>query len=517
MLSPTAFLSRGARVFADRPAIVDEGIARTYAEFHDRAERLASALLDAGVKPGDRVAVLATNSYVMLEAHHGIPLCGAVLVPLNTRLTHEEQVSQLRHAGTRLLIATREFAERAKALGEELHLRLMLEARADDSYDAQLDAASASGRRAVSDTGLLSISYTSGTTGEPKGVMHSHRGAYLQTVAMAYHGAFTPDTRYLWTLPMFHCHGWCNTWAVTAAGGTHICMRTFTPEAAWHALDRHKITHMSAAPTVLIMLLAEQSRAHVTRRAVRVSTGGAPPTPTLIQRMESAGLTPQHLYGLTETLGPSLVNEWQAEWNALSPQDRAWRHARQGIPTVAVEARVLDAQGIEVARDGVSPGEIVIRGETVTSGYFENPTATRNAIRDGWLHTGDVGVVHPDGYMQVTDRLKDIIISGGENISSVEIERAIDSYPGVIESAVVAAPHPKWGEQPVAFIHAAAEIADMDLIAHLRERVAGFKLPKHFYFGDLPKTATGKVRKDVLRGVAATATAADDPTAGPTR
>jgi fatty-acyl-CoA synthase len=348
---------------------------------------------------------------------------------------------------------------------------------------------------------LLSISYTSGTTGSPKGVMHSHRGAHQQALAMTHHCGFTVDTRYLWTLPMFHCHGWSNTWAVTAAGGTHVCLRTFSPAAAWQAVRAYDITHFSAAPTVLTMMLAEPGDGPAPACPLRVTTGGAPPTPALIARMEAAGLVPQHLYGLTETIGPSLVNVWQDSWSALGADERALLHARQGIPTVAMAGmRVVDATGDDVPADGATQGEILLRGDTVTSGYYRNPEATGAAIVDGWFRTGDIAVRHEDGYVEVRDRLKDIIISGGENISSVEVERVIDSYPGIRESAVVGIPDAKWGERPVAFVDTGdAAVDDEELTRHVRSRLAAFKAPRTIIRGELPKTATGKIRKDVLR------------------
>jgi fatty-acyl-CoA synthase len=300
---------------------------------------------------------------------------------------------------------------------------------------------------------------------------------------------------------MFHCHGWANTWAITTAGGTHVCLRTFSPAAAWGLIREHEITHLSAAPTVLTMMLTEHGDGPALIRPVRVTTGGAPPSPALIERMESAGLIPQHLYGLTETIGPSLVNVWRESWGALAPDQRARLHARQGVPTLTISGmRVVDEKGDDVPLDGVTRGEIELRGDTVTMGYFRNPEATDAAFRDGWFRTGDIAVVHEDGYVEVCDRLKDIIISGGENISSVEIERIIDAYPGVLESAVVGVPDPTWGERPVAFVDPGeASWPDDELTRHLRNHLAGFKTPKVIVRGALPKTATGKVRKDVLR------------------
>lgn len=502
VLTPTVFLERAAGAFGDRVAVIDGGRTLTYRELEDRASRLASLLTRTrGIEPGARVAALCANSHVMLEAHYGVPLAGLVLVPLNTRLSEDEQHHQLVHADVRCLIATPEFEERARALADRTGIELVLGGHVEgDDLDARLARAGRFAGTTVTETDLLSISYTSGTTGAPKGVMHTHRGAYLQTLSMVHHNSYTTDTRYLWTLPMFHCHGWANTWAITAAGGTHVCLRTFSPTAAWDAIDTLRATDLSAAPTVLTMMLAERTDS-VAGHVVKVTTGGAPPSPALLERLRGAGFVPQHLYGLTETIGPSIVNVWHRSWDDLPVSDKARLHARQGVPAVAISGlRVAGPDGEGVARDATSRGEILLRGDTVTPGYFRNETATTEAIVDGWFHTGDVAVVHPDGYVEVVDRLKDIIISGGENISSVEVERVIDSFPGVLESAVVGAPDERWGERPVAFVDTGVDVLDEDaLAAHLRQSLGGFKVPRTIVKGKLPKTATGKIRKDVLR------------------
>lgn len=501
-LTPTVFLERAARCFGDHVAVIDGSCTYTYRALEDRASRLAELLTTAlGIVRGARVASLCSNSHVMLEVHYGVPLAGMVLVPLNARLSEDEQLEQLVHADVRCLIATPEFEDRARVLARRTGIELVVGGHgAGDDLDVLLRDADRFSGPAAAETDLLSISYTSGTTGVPKGVMHTHRGAYLQTLAMTYHNGFTADTRYLWTLPMFHCHGWANTWAVTAAGGTHVCLRTFSPAAAWDAIDTLRVTHLSAAPTVLTMMLADRSEP-VVGAQVKVTTGGAPPSPALLERLHGVGFVPQHLYGLTETIGPSIVNVWDRSWDDLPPDEQARLHARQGVQTIAIDAlRVTDAAGIDVARDATSRGEIQLRGDTVTSGYYRNETATAEAFVDGWFRTGDVAVVHPDGYVEVVDRLKDIIISGGENISSVEVERVIDAFPGVLESAVVGAPDDRWGERPVAFVDSGSTVLDGDaLTTHLRRYLGGFKIPRTIISGQLPKTATGKIRKDVLR------------------
>lgn len=504
-LSPVAILDRSAAAFSDKIAVIDGDRTFTYSDLAERSARLAQVLRGLGVRAGDRVAALCANSHVLLEAHYAVPAAGAVLVPLNTRLTEGEVAHQIEHAKVKVLLATPETADRAMALRVRCGVEVLVggSARHDD-YERRLADHAASPGEGASGSDLLSISYTSGTTGSPKGVMHDHRAGYLQALSMVHHCGFTIDTVYLWTLPMFHCHGWGNTWAITAAGGTHVCLRTFSATAVWALIERHGVTHLSAAPTVLTMMLGERPEAPP-RPAVRVTTGGAPPSPALIERMEAAGLAPQHLYGLTETLGPSLVNIWQETWSSEEAGERARLHARQGVPTLTITGvRVIDDRGADVPRDGSTRGEILLRGHTVTTGYYNAPEATAAALRDGWFHTGDVAVLHPDGYVEVADRLKDIIISGGENISSVEVERVLDACPGVLESAVVAAPDEQWGERPVAFIDVGDnQVDDAEITRHVRAHLAGFKTPRTIVRCELPKTATGKIRKDVLRERAA--------------
>jgi fatty-acyl-CoA synthase len=351
--------------------------------------------------------------------------------------------------------------------------------------------------------GLLAINYTSGTTGRPKGVMYHHRGAYLQALAVALHARLDPGSVFLWTLPMFHCNGWCFTWGVTAAGGVHRCLRRVEPAAVWTAIREGGVTHFNGAPTVLIALAHHpMAEAGPAPRRVRVCTGGAPPSPTLLARMERLGMDVTHLYGLTETYGPSLLCEWRPEWDGLPAEERALIKARQGVGTVVADrARVVDGKGADVPADGETMGEVALRGNSVMLGYFGDPAATAAAAPDGWLRTGDLGVMHADGYVELRDRAKDVIVSGGENIASIEVEQAIMSHPAVLEAAVVAIPDERWGEVPAAHVtlKEGAAATEAEIVEHVRARLAGFKAPRRVEFGPLPKSSTGKIQKFALR------------------
>ena len=503
-LTPTAFLLRAGKVFADRVAVIDGDERYTYAEFLERALKLAGALKALGLVDGARVAVLAPNTHVLLEAHYGVPLAGAVLVALNPRLTPADLARIVAHAEATLLIFDYEYesvaAEIARAIGPDLKL---VRAGGKDEYEALLRLATPYAGAPVDERGLLSINYTSGTTGEPKGVMYHHRGAYLQALSMAFHARLDAGSVFLWTLPMFHCNGWCFTWAVTAAGATHLCLRKLDPGLVWKHLATSGVTHFNAAPTILTML-AWHASAEEKRPSCRIAiaTGGAPPTPALLARMSELGMDVTHLYGLTETFGPAVLCEWRPEWNALPAAEQAQLKARQGVGNVVSQRlRVVDAQGGDVPADGAALGELALRGNNVMLGYYRDPEATRKAAPDGWFRTGDLAVAHPDGYVEIRDRAKDIIISGGENIASIEVERALSTHPDVLEVAVVAGPDAKWGEVPVAFVSLkAGASADADaLIAHARSLLAHFKTPKRVVFGELPKNATGKIQKFILR------------------
>ncbi|QWC84670.1 AMP-binding protein [Nocardioidaceae bacterium] len=501
-LTPTAFLDRAAEAFADRVAVVDGGQRWTYAELRDRAARLAGGLAALpSVEEGRPVAVLAPNSHVLLEAHYGVPWSGVPLVALNTRLGRREMSYILGHCRAGVLIRDASFA----GLVEESVAELEDPPRvidAGEAYEALLaDAEPVTGSDDLDEEGVLSINYTSGTTGSPKGVMYQHRGAYLQALAMVGHFALSPRSVHLWTLPMFHCNGWCFPWAVTAAGGTHVCLPAVDPTEVWRLLRAEGVTHLEGAPTVLSMI-AHAEEASPLDRPVSIATGGAPPSPAILRRMAELGFDVTHLYGLTETYGPALVCEWLPEWDGADDREVARLKSRQGIGNmVSLRPRVVADDGTDVPADGETMGEIAMAGNNVMLGYLDDEEATAAAVPDGWFRTGDVGVMHPDGYLELRDRSKDVIVSGGENIASVEVEHVIADLDGVIEVAVVGSPHEKWGEVPVAYValEPGAEVTEQQVIEHVRAEIAHFKAPHQVVFGDLPKTSTGKTQKYVLR------------------
>ena len=502
-LTPVAFLRRAGLVFAHRIGVIDGDTRYTYGEFLERAQKLAGALRRLGVQPGDRVAVLAPNTHVLLEAHYGVPMAGAVLVALNPRLMPGDHARIVQHAEARVLIFDYEHesavAEISRLCNDALKL---VRAGGSDEYEGLLRDAEPFTSPLEDERALLSINYTSGTTGVPKGVMYHHRGAYLQALAMAMHMQLDAGSVFLWTLPMFHCNGWCFTWAATAAGATHLCLRKLDPQIVWDHLKDSGVTHFNAAPTVLIMLAWHEAASALSGRRIRVATGGAPPTPALLARMASLGMDVTHLYGLTETFGPAVICEWHPELSLLPLAEQAQFKARQGVGNVVSHAlRIVDARGADVPADGATLGEIALRGNNVMLGYYRDPEATRNAAPDGWFRTGDLAVMHPDRYVEIRDRSKDIIISGGENIPSVEVERALSDHASVLEAAVVAGPDAKWGEVPIAFVtlKPGAQAAEAELIAYARSVLAHFKAPKRIVFGELPKNATGKIQKFVLR------------------
>jgi fatty-acyl-CoA synthase len=499
-LTPTSFLARSALVHGDRVGVTDGPLTLSYRELRGRAARLAGAIEGLGVAPGGRVAVLAANSHLMLEAHYGVPLARAVLVALNMRLSAAELGYILNHSGARVLLCDSELeplARRALAAGGA-----DAELVAAPEYERRLESAPEVWHGVDDERGLLAINYTSGTTGRPKGVMYHHRGAYLQSLAMAFHAQLGPDSVFLWTLPMFHCNGWCFTWAVTAAGARHVCLPRPDPASIWRLIDEAGVTHLNAAPTVLIDLASHPAATRPTR-PLRIATGGAPPSPALLERFAGLGIEITHLYGLTETFGPVVICEWRSEWDDLPGQRRAQLKARQGVGNViAQRARVVDADGGDVPADGETLGEIALRGNDLMLGYYCDPEATAAATPDGWFHTGDLGVMHADGYVELRDRLKDVIVSGGENIASVEVEQAIASHPAVLEAAVVARRDERFGERPVAFVRLVpgSEASEEEIIEHVRGRLARFKAPTEVLFRDeLPRTATGKVQKFQLR------------------
>lgn len=508
-LTPVTFLERSALVYADRLAVVSEMRTFTYVEHWVRVRRLAGMLQDLGVGAGARVAVLAPNTHVLLEASTGVAAGGGVLVALNIRLQPGEIATILDHCGASLLIVDHDLLGVGQASVDRASVSpRMVVAGPDDSghdeYEALLSAAEPRQVTVEDEHSLLSINYTSGTTGAPKGVMYHHRGAYLQALAMAFHAKLDLTSTYLWTLPMFHTNGWCFPWAVTAAGAVHVCMRAVEPAEVWQKLQHDAVTHFCAAPTVLTSLAAADQARPLERR-VRAMTGGAPPSPSLLRRMHELNIEVLHLYGLTETFGPAVLCDWRPEWDERSPEERDERLARQGVGNVIAErVRVVDDRGEDVQADGETLGEVALRGNNVMLGYYRDERATQEAAPDGWFRTGDLGVMHPDGYVELRDRLKDIIISGGENISSIEVENVLCQHPAVNEAAVVGVPHDHWGEVPMAFVatRGGDAIAPEELIAFVRERLAHYKAPKAVVLGELPKTSTGKIQKNVLRDTA---------------
>ena len=504
-LSPVSFLQRNAYVFPDRTAVIHGSRLYSYRQLEERVNRLASALRAAGLKKHDRVAFICPNTPAMLEAHYGVPLAGGILVAVNIRLSSDEIGYILKHSGSTFLFVDHEFAPTVKPLD----LSGLTVVRIDDTgapgdpYEDFLATGSAQAVESVleDEEETIAINYTSGTTGRPKGVMYSHRGAYVNAIGEILETAMTWDTHYLWTLPMFHCNGWCFTWAVTAVGGTHHCLRKVDPAVIWDALDQAGITHYNGAPTVQIGVV-NHPKAHRLDRQVTVTVAGAPPSPTLLGKLKELNFRPVHVYGLTETYGPHTVCEWHAEWDALPPEEQARLAARQGQGYANFDlVRIVDGNMNDVPRDGETLGEVVMRGNNVMLGYFEQPDATAEAFRGGWFHSGDIGVWHPDGYIELRDRKKDIIISGGENISTIEVEQCVARHPAVMECAVVAVPDEKWGERPKAFVtlKPGHQTSEREIIDFCKQHIAHFKAPAAVEFGDLPKTSTGKVQKFVLR------------------
>jgi fatty-acyl-CoA synthase len=516
-LTPLAFLQRSAYVFPEKTAIVYGERRTSYREFAAEATRLANALRASGLELGDRVAYLLPNIPEMLVAHFGVPLAGGVLVAINTRLAPAEIQYILAHSGAKFLVVDAglhaSVAPIADALAEVREVVTVIDPAAGTTADpavgglAYEELLARGGDEELSWTvdderSTISINYTSGTTGTPKGVMYHHRGAYLNALVEIIHSEHTAESRYLWTLPMFHCNGWCTTWAVTAIGGTHICLRSVDAAEIWRLLEAEHVTHLNAAPTVLVTM-AHHDGAHPLEREVIVTTAGAPPSPSLIKTMSALGTRLVHVYGLTETYGPYTVCEWQEGWARFDADERHRLLARQGVGNLVSDGvRVVDENMNEVPRDGVTMGEIVMRGNNVMSGYFADHEATAKAFHGGWFHSGDLGVRHPDGYIELRDRAKDIIVSGGENISTIEVEAAIDSHPQVLEVAVVGVPDEKWGERPKAYVvlDAGASVTADALLEHVRERIARYKVPDVLEFvPELPKTSTGKIQKFQLR------------------
>jgi fatty-acyl-CoA synthase len=520
-LTPLTFLERSAAVFPDRTAIVHGPLRRSYRDFYARSRRLASALSQCGIGRGDTVSVVLANTPAMLECHYGVPMCGAVLNTINTRLDAAVIAFQFDHAETKVLIVDLEFSKVVKEALRLAKVKPLVIDYDDPEYagdgerlgEIEYEEFVAGGdpdfawQRPDDEWDAITLNYTSGTTGDPKGVVYHHRGAYLLAIGNVLTGSMPKHPVYLWTLPMFHCNGWCFPWTISVVAGTHICLRAVRARAMYDAIANLKVTHLCGAPIVMATLLnAPAAEKKPLPHQIEFFTAAAPPPEAVLAAMKEAGFNVTHVYGLTETYGPATVNEWQDAWDALPPAEQAARKARQGVRYVPLEALdVLDPETMRpVPRDGETIGEVMFRGNVVMKGYLKNRTATQKEFAGGWFHSGDLGVMYPDGYVQLKDRSKDIIISGGENISSIEVEDALYKHPAVQAAAVVAKPDDKWGETPCAFVELKPGVAATtdELVAWCRKHLAGYKCPRYVVFVELPKTSTGKVQKFKLREMA---------------
>jgi len=517
-LTPLTFLERAASVFPNHTAIIHGAIRRNYDEFYRRSRQLASALSNKGVGRGDTVSVMLANTPAMLESHYGVPMCGAVLHSINTRLDATTIAYQLDHADTKVLIADREFLSTIRVALELSQINPILIDYNDSEFPINDELAGAIEYDSFLSNGddefdwlmpedewdAISLNYTSGTTGNPKGVVSHHRGAYLLAQGNALIASINKHAIYLWTLPMFHCNGWCFPWTMSAIIGTHVCLRHVRSGPIWDALSDHKVTHLCGAPIVMSTILsADKNERHLLENRVEFFTAAAPPPENILTEMKASGFNVTHLYGLSETYGPSVVNEWHQEWDALDEGLQANLKARQGVRYLPLESLdVMNPETMEsVPHDGKTIGEVMFRGNVVMKGYFKNKQASDESFKDGWFHSGDLGVIHENGYIQLKDRSKDIIISGGENISSIEIEEVLYKHPAVVAVAVVAMPDEKWGETPCAFVQLNTEgsASEAELSQWCRDNMASYKLPRKFIFEDIPKTSTGKVQKFILR------------------
>jgi fatty-acyl-CoA synthase len=520
-LTPLVFLERAATVHPDHTASIHGKTRTSYAEFYARSRRLASALAARGIGEGDTVSVMLANTPAMLEAHYGVPMLGAVLHSINTRLDAPAIAFMLDHAGTKVLIGDTEFGG---VLSEALQHSKMkpllidyrdLECGVEGERLGELDYEEfiAGGDPEFAwampsdEWNAITLNYTSGTTGNPKGVVYHHRGAALMCYANAVATGMGQHPVYLWTLPMFHCNGWCFPWSISLLAGTHVCLRAVRAKPMYDAIAEHKVTHLSGAPFVMAALLnATEEERRLFPQRVAFSHAAAPPPAAVLAKMDEAGFELTHLYGLTETYGPATLNEWHEAWDELPPEERLEKRIRQGVRYHALEGlTVMDPADMEtVPADGDTLGEVMFRGNIVMKGYLKNKKATDEAFAGGWFHSGDLGVLHPDGYIQLKDRSKDIIISGGENISSIEIEDVLYKHPAVASAAVVAKSDPKWGETPCAFVETrpGASVTEEEIIAWCKERLARYKCPRHVVFIELPKTSTGKIQKFKLRDLA---------------
>ena len=520
-LSPLPFLERAAAVHPERIALIHGGRRQTYAEFYRRTRQLACALSQRGIGVGDTVSVMLANTPPMLEAHYAVPMIGAVLHAMNTRLDAAVIAFQLDHADTKVVICDREFAPVMQAALRQASVKPLVVDYDDEEFpqtpkplsDLRYEDLIADGdpafrwRMPNDEWDAITLNYTSGTTGNPKGVVYSHRGATLMCYANTLATGMGSHPVYLWTLPMFHCNGWCFPWTLSLVAGTHVCLRWVRAKAIFAAIAEHQVTHLCGAPIVMSTLLnAEAEEKRPLPHQVEFVTAAAPPPEAVLAAMSEAGFNVTHVYGLTEVYGPAVVNEWQAQWNALEPAKRATLKARQGVRYTALEElSVLHPETMSpVPADGVTLGEVMFRGNIVMKGYLKNQTATQQAFAGGWFHSGDLGVLHPDGYIQLKDRSKDIIISGGENISSIEVEDVLYKHPAVAACAVVGKADEKWGETPVAFVEVkpGMTVSKEDILAHCRNGLAAYKCPRLIVFAEIPKTSTGKIQKFVLREMA---------------
>jgi fatty-acyl-CoA synthase len=504
-LSPLNFLKRAAETMGERTAVIHGERRYTYGELEARCNRLASALWNRGIERNDRVAVLCPNTPALLEAHYGVPLAGAILVAINTRLSRDEVAYILEDSGSKILVVDHELQKMVEGVDLKGIETIVVQDTGDD--DDPYEQLLASGSEEPRETFLqdendpISINYTSGTTGRAKGAVYTHRGAYLRAQGVAHETHLHYESVHLWTLPMFHCNGWCLTWGVTAAAAAHVCLRKVVPETIWELFESEGVTHYSGAPTIH-MSIVNHEKAHALDQRVTVPTGGSPPSPALLKSMRKLNLHPIHLYGLTETYGPVMACSWHPEWDALSNEEQAKMLARQGHTYNGADlVRVVDEQMNDVPRDSQTIGEVVMRGNSVMIRYHDKPDETEAAFSGGWFHSGDLAVWDENGYVELRDRSKDIIISGGENISSIEVEQVLAEHPSVYEVAVVAIPDEKWGERPKAFVELkdGKDVSEDEIIAFGKERLARYKIPSAVEFGELPRTSTGKVQKFVLR------------------
>jgi fatty-acyl-CoA synthase len=502
-LTPLSFLQRSAKVFAEKTAIVHGDRRYSYFQLEQRVNRLASRLRADGLQKHDRVAILCPNTPANLEAHFAVPAAGGILVPINIRLKAQEIAYILQHSGARFLLADAELLPLVVEAGNLKVIRVDDTGQPDDPYEQYLAGGSPEPVTSwlEDEEETISINYTSGTTGRPKGVMVTHRGAYLNALGELMQAGMGFESVYLWTLPMFHCNGWCFTWATSAVAATNICLRKVEPDKIWDILVNEGVTNFCGAPTVQISLVNSPCAKRL-ERPITVTVAGSPPSPTLIAQMRELNLHPLHVYGLTETYGPTTVCEWHSEWSDLPEENQATILARQGQGYVVADmVRVVDENMQDVPCDGQTLGEVVMRGNIVMKGYYAQPEATAEAFRGGWFHSGDLAVMHADSYIELRDRQKDIIISGGENISTIEVEQVIARHPAVMECAIVAIPDKQWGERPKAYVtlKPAHQATETEIIQFCRQNLAHFKCPVGVVFGDLPKTSTGKIQKFVLR------------------